>query len=301
MRQTVSEEATSIACASGCRPGRGTVMAPNAAGGRRPRVRAFHLKPYRMPFCRPQLLIVVALFALAVTLVARVVSTAPAVASVEIGQAASSPFTCGNMTTSVLWQHANVTGPSYRVPPGGGVITAWTTGGGSSDGLRARLEVVREAGSSEVVVGESDLETGVPHLNPYTFPARIPVQAGDALGLEIDASMASICEFSFGAAGDVVDGGSDPGAGDAFASVGTPEQGLLNVSATVEPDADHDGFGDESQDSCPSKPPFTRDRANREPRGSGQTFQPTSPCDQGTYAPIVLPAGRHTRCRRAAW
>jgi hypothetical protein len=26
-----------------------------------------------------------------------------------------------------------------------------------------------------VVVGESDLETGVPFLNPYTFPARIPV------------------------------------------------------------------------------------------------------------------------------
>jgi hypothetical protein len=267
-------------------------MAPNATGDRPPRVRAIHLKPDRMPFCRPQLVIVVTLFALAATLGARLVWTAPAAASVKIGQTASSPFTCGTVTgTSVLWQHANVTGPSYRVPPGGGVITAWTTGGGPSDGLRARLEVVREAGGSEVVVGESDLETGVPFLNPYTFPARIPVQAGDVLGLEFDESMASICESSLGAAGDVVDGGSDPGAGNPFASVGTPEQGVLNVSATVEPDADHDGFGDESQDSCPSEAAVHTGPCQSGATRVGQTFQPTSPCDQGTYVPTVLPAG----------
>jgi hypothetical protein len=195
------------------------------------------------------------------------------------------------MTTSVVWQHANVTGPSYRVPAGGGVITSWTTGGGPSDGLRARLEVVREGSSSPAVVGEGNLETGVPKLNPYTFPTRIPVQGGDTLGLETDSSLASICTLALGSAGDLLDGGSDPGPGNAFASLGTPDQGVLNVAAGVEPDADHDGFGDESQDSCPSEAAVHSGPCQSGATRVGQTFQPTSPCDQGTYAPGAVPTG----------
>jgi hypothetical protein len=195
------------------------------------------------------------------------------------------------VTTSVVWQHANVTGPSYRVPSGGGVITSWTTGGGPSDGLRARLEMVREGASSPVVVGEGNLETGVPQLNPYTFPARIPAQGEDTLGLETDSSLASICTPSTGSVGDVLDGGLDPGPGNAFASLGTPDQGVLNVAASVEPDADHDGFGDESQDSCPSEVAVHSGPCQSGATRVGQTFQPTTPCDRGTYAPGAVPTG----------
>ena len=39
--------------------------------------------------------------------------------------------------------------------------------------------------------------------------------------------------------------------------------GLVNVRATVEPDADGDGFGDETQDACPSKAGHARHRGAR--------------------------------------
>lgn len=215
----------------------------------------------------------------------------PAAASVRVGQTGGSPFSCGSLATTVLWQRANVTGPGYRVPSGGGVITSWTTGGGAADGLRARLEVVDDSGAAPVVVGESALETGIAHPNALTFPVRIPVAGGEALGLEIDASMASICTLATGVAGDVIDGGPDPGPGNAFASVGTPDQGVLNVSAVVEPDADRDGFGDESQDSCPSEAAVHDGACRSGATRIGQAFAPTTACDQGTYAAGAVPAG----------
>jgi hypothetical protein len=47
--------------------------------------------------------------------------------------------------------------------------------------------------------------------------------------------------------------GADPAPGETRSAVGAPDPvTLLNVSAVLEPDADGDGFGDETQDQCPT-------------------------------------------------
>jgi hypothetical protein len=81
-------------------------------------------------------------------------------------------------------------------------------------------------------------------------PARLPVKKGQHLA--IDASMniratydASGSKFSYVFVPPLVDG---QGARGSNAVVGE-----LLMSADVEPDADHDGFGDETQDQCPTQ------------------------------------------------
>lgn len=49
--------------------------------------------------------------------------------------------------------------------------------------------------------------------------------------------------------------GGDPAPGETRGAVGAPEpETLVNVSAVLEADTDGDGFGDETQDQCPTDP-----------------------------------------------
>jgi hypothetical protein len=63
------------------------------------------------------------------------------------------------------------------------------------------------------------------------------------------------------------------------------------VSATVEPDADHDGYGDESQDSCPSEATVHFGPCVSGATRVGQTFTPTGACDQGTFVQASVSGG----------
>lgn len=88
-----------------------------------------------------------------------------------------------------------------------------------------------------------------PDPQTYTVPGRLPVKQGQHLA--IDTTSASTIYATSGAkdtyvfTGPLVDGEGQRG------SSGVTEE--LLVQADVEPDADHDGFGDETQDSCPSQ------------------------------------------------
>ncbi len=163
-------------------------------------------------------------------------------AATQIGQACT-PFAG---PPGALVQLATTSPPSYAVPPGGGVITSWRAEGPPVPGWTARLKLFRSTGFS--VVGESatsPLAVGV--LNE--FPTRIPVEAGDLLG-------------AFGTPGTLVCvpgaldiigvfGPADPAVG-STPPLTTVVGALVDVAATVEPDADKDGFGDETQDQCPT-------------------------------------------------
>jgi hypothetical protein len=95
-------------------------------------------------------------------------------------------------------------------------------------------------------------------MGSNTFPTRIPVQTGDLLGeagLATDGAESKpaveFCETL--GAGDVI------GATGTNGAVGTPvlviEEGLklgVPITVAVEPDADGDGYGDETQDQCPT-------------------------------------------------
>ena len=98
----------------------------------------------------------------------------------------------------------------------------------------------------------------VPTMSPglETFPVRLPIAAGDYVGIE--QSQTSGPSSAFAVAFSVF------GAGETYATPRLPDNGSpaststfnqeLLLRARVEPDADRDGFGDETQDACPSNP-----------------------------------------------
>jgi hypothetical protein len=177
-------------------------------------------------------------------------------ASTQLGRTVDNAIACGsNNPAAVRWQHAATSAgaPSYTVPAGGGVITSWSTNPGANSGTSTRLEVVRE-GSPSSVVGESSLQSNIAQHNSAAFPTQIAVQAGDRIGIEIGPTSSVHCATNT-PGGDAMYQLPDPGAGNQFSGSPTVQSSwLLDVSATVEPDADHDGFGDETQDLCPTDP-----------------------------------------------
>lgn len=81
-------------------------------------------------------------------------------------------------------------------------------------------------------------------------PARVPVAKGQQLAIDASQNImatydASGSKFSYAFAPFLVDGQGARASNGVF--------GELLVSADIEPDADHDGFGDETQDQCPSQ------------------------------------------------
>jgi hypothetical protein len=144
--------------------------------------------------------------------------------------------------------------------PVSGVVTKWTFN--AEPGLPAgfvsqRLKILRSAGSNQFqVVGESALSPISGGLN--TFATRVPVHAGDLIGTNgaLEGSPFTFyCET--GNPGDrlgVIVGNPSVGA---IATQGEEVPNLqVPVTVFVEPDADNDGFGDETQDACPQSAAF---------------------------------------------
>jgi hypothetical protein len=135
------------------------------------------------------------------------------------------------------------------------VISKWTFNGptGLPGGLVSqRLKILRSVGSKQFqVVGESALSSISGGLN--TFSTRVPVLAGDLIGT--NGSYEGL-PFTFycqtGNPGDQlgVIVGNPPVGSIASESEGGPGY-QVPVTVFVEPDADNDGFGDETQDACP--------------------------------------------------
>ena len=81
-------------------------------------------------------------------------------------------------------------------------------------------------------------------------PARLPVKAGQQIAVDITKTIGIIYNSngdkrSYLFAPPLVDGAGQRGS--------TEVLNELEVQATIEPDADNDGFGDETQDQCPTQ------------------------------------------------
>jgi hypothetical protein len=104
-----------------------------------------------------------------------------------------------------------------------------------------------------------------------TFNTRQPIQAGDYIGLELESAAATIgidqTQTSTGTTAAAFGGPIADGASATPRVSAQGGRGYLN--ADVEPDADRDGFGDETQDQCPTNaalqgpcpPPVVVDKA----------------------------------------
>ena len=193
----------------------------------------------------------------ALTAIALASSAGAAGAAVPVGQVAGALG--GNNCpphTALLTQ--SVSSGRGFVVPSAGVLTSWKTEtDASNNGTDAKLKVYRATADPDefLVVGQSEFR---PFSSPGVqgpFPARISVRQGDwvsilpgANGGPCNAQSQSTDDASrvTQGAGDTPNGQTTP----FFACCNVGER--ANVEAILEPDADNDGFGDETQDACPS-------------------------------------------------
>jgi hypothetical protein len=187
-------------------------------------------------------------FSLAVVCVLSLAFVSVARASVTVGQLFTPTMVnCAGITEVI--QTGVASGNSYAVPSAG-VITSWSFQENSTTVAGLKLKVARSPdGANFTFVGESTAGPQTPNT-VNTYPARIPVQAGDEIGILENGGGG--CDTFTGAAGDTYASlAADTPPGETAPLM--PGDSLkIPVAATVEPDADHDGFGDETQDQCPT-------------------------------------------------
>jgi Ca2+-binding RTX toxin-like protein len=242
-------------------------------------------------------------FLLAIT--ALIAGPGSAGAATQIGQTFPGTFSCLGPST-YFEQSTAPASPSYAVPAGGGVITSWSVVARGGDTGQVKLGVLRNAGapSQFTTIGASVARTLTASLTANTlntFTTRVPAQAGDRIAaLILSGSNYACASFGFDSA-DV--GQRDQAlvhdAGDTF-TYSDPNPGArINIGATVEPDADGDGFGDETQDQCPTNAttqgpcPAPPTPPNGQAPPSGQTIAP--PTCKGIAATIVGTEGNDVR------
>lgn len=176
--------------------------------------------------------------------------TAGAGAATEIGSGCDPDF--GGAVEGMAMQQSRVTAPTALKTTSPGVVTSWKVQ--SAPFLEPRtmtLKVFRQVAAEYEVVGESapELVLGQPNNQ---FPTRIPVGAGVGFGT---ASSASNPGCTNGQGGDVIANfnANVPVGGKAKPS-GTTTGAVVSLAVVIEPDADGDGYGDETQDQCPQSP-----------------------------------------------
>ena len=170
--------------------------------------------------------------------------------AITLGATFTPTTQCSSVFTFI---QASSTGDLYAAPSNG-VITSWAHLAAANPPA-LRFKVVRPLGGGSYALvaesGSTPQSAGV--LN--RFPVRIPVQRGDTIGFFFAISPptpAYPCAMETGLAGDVA---RDINEDVPFGATSYPEtlsELRLDVSAQLEPDADRDGFGDETQDQCPS-------------------------------------------------
>jgi hypothetical protein len=190
----------------------------------------------------------------AIVIAAALLVPAPAQAATGIGQTftPTSPGSCNGDHLEVF-QTGRADGTSYVVPAAG-VLTSWSFMA-SALLTTLTLRVFRPATPPDqfTVVGDGGPQQAVAaNSGLHKFPTRVPVRTGDIIGISASGGTCG----STGVAGDTaryrnIAGSGVPVGGTASYGV-APAFVLYDIAATWEPDADGDGYGDETQDACPS-------------------------------------------------
>jgi hypothetical protein len=149
--------------------------------------------------------------------------------------------------------------PLPLVAPSAGIITKWKVNVVPAPvSFHQTLKVLRQNGPATVLVVGEAAGSVTGGLN--TFDTRIPVQTGDHLGLlgtsdtfgggeEVGNLFCNLPGGGNNRIGAFLGSGGGPGATVPFVEI--TAEARVPVSASLEPDADNDGYGDETQDKCP--------------------------------------------------
>ena len=215
-----------------------------------------------------------------------VLAVAPAArADVTIGSRLLPPP--GNPVTCVQGcTNAVTSAPSSVVTvQTGGVISRWRVRAGT-EVTPVRLQVVRRTGADGVEVGRS-AEVTPPAGTITGYPTRLAIAPGDQIAL-MCCSGTSGAFFADGT-GATLDRWEPP-----LSTLARPPESSPNlealINADVEPDVDNDGFGDETQDTCPGVPGTTPDGC---PAPAPPAPPPASPAPKPPTARFKTPACRH--------
>ena len=173
------------------------------------------------------------------------VGTPSATAATTLGQT----FVPATINTCLgefeVLQTGRASGTSYAAPASG-VITAWSFEAGAQQTVLT-MRVFRPTGPDRyaVIADASELKTIPASSGLHTFSTQISVQAGDLIGIH---GTSGRCATQTGNASDsyAFRMATLPVGGEGVYS--TSAGFIFDISARLEPDADCDGFGDETQD-----------------------------------------------------
>src|SRR4051812_3106157 len=226
----------------------------------------------------------------ALAVLAALASPMAASASQVIGQTSPSDSSC---FTGATYRQIGVSAGAGYGTATGGVITSWSTYGGPVGGQPLQLVTMHSnpaGGAGSFIFGGAGGGRGIAAGALNTFAGiRIPIVAGGELGVHVPINSQASCVFDAPSASDAYALGPGDANVDGMSTfVGSNPMARVNASAVVELDADRDGFGDETQDGCPSN-------------GSSQlpcsSAKKSKKCKKHKHRSIVS-AKKHRRCHK---
>ena len=188
---------------------------------------------------------------------AAVAGPSTAAASQVIGQTA--PTSAGCFTSSTYRQIGVSSGAAYSSPVNG-VVTSWSTFGGPAAGQTLQLVSFHAdptGPSGRYIFDGADVVRDIaPNtLNTFGSGVRVPIVANGEIGVFVPFNSPASCLFAAPSATDAYAiGPGNAVVGGTADFVGSNPMSRVNASARVEPDADRDGYGDETQDCAPNDP-----------------------------------------------
>jgi hypothetical protein len=194
-------------------------------------------------------------------LVGALVLATPSAASASqvIGQTATGIPNTG-CPGNTPWAQASIgVDPSYS-PSSYGVITSFSAKAGPSATQSLKLLVLQPGSGNQFSVVARDVvrTLSLPSaVNTFTG-MRLQIEPTQRLGLFVPAGGTGPCDWVSTTPGDVVSNPlgapGEPADNVSVSYTGSTSSRRLNASAVVEPDSDHDVFGDETQDKCVGTP-----------------------------------------------
>ena len=177
-----------------------------------------------------------------------------AVGSETIGQTGADISCVGDQS----YVQKSVAAQTPYSPSAHGVITSWSAAASADTDQTAELLVLRPGAGTEFTAVQKDVVRTLSSpnaLNSFTG-LHLPIEPTDRIGVYVPTDSNYPCEFETAILADEVAftpiSSGEPPVGAPLDFSATEYEVRVNVQATVEPDADRDGFGDETQDQCPS-------------------------------------------------
>ena len=169
----------------------------------------------------------------------------------DLGRSADTETDCAERCT---FRQSQLAGARLSLPPG--VIVRWRVRAANPEPVR--LRIVRSSAEGTTVTASSEPFSPTGGDTVDTIPARLRTSPGDRLALDQDGTQA--LHALMPGSGARLEA-HDPALPDPPEATTRTSQLLedleLLVNADVEQDRDGDGFGDETQDACPSDPATT--------------------------------------------